>query len=132
MNGSNLVALVTTRAIAKRARTEEIAPLTFEEVATSADVHVATFPGQPVLMDDSEDDQAPGAGSIAQGEGAKYHKCSGQAGIIKRCWGCDHKLHAECAGGERWGPGPTHCNDCWEFFRRAGVREVVLDAALMP
>ena len=68
MDESNLVAPVTTRAVAKRAQTEEIAPLIFEEVATSADVHMSTLPGQPVLMDDSEDDQAPGAGSVAQGE----------------------------------------------------------------
>jgi hypothetical protein len=74
---SNLVAPVTTRAMAKRAQTKEIAPHTIEEVATSVDVHVPTLPGQPILIDDSEDDQAPGAGSVAQGEGIKCHKCSG-------------------------------------------------------
>ncbi len=50
---------------------------------------------------------------------------------MKRCWGCSSLLHRECAGGPKWGPGPTHCADCWEFFRRAGVREVVFDTHLM-
>ncbi len=40
-------------------------------------------------------------------------------------------MHTGCAGGCKWGPGPTHCEKCWEVFREGGVREVVLDTALM-
>ncbi len=57
--------------------------------------------------------------------------CGARGSVIKRCWGCAEWLHQECAGGEKWGPGPTHCARCWEFFRAGGVREVALDTALM-
>ena len=72
----NLVAPVTTRALAKRARTEEATPSA--EVATSAEAHVPIVPGQPIHMDsDSEDESSPDAGNVAHGEGIKFHKCSG-------------------------------------------------------
>jgi hypothetical protein len=51
--------------------------------------------------------------------------------VVKGCWGCGRRLHKECAKGSKWGPGPTHCEECWEFFRAGGVRECVLDTALM-
>ena len=35
------------------------------------------------------------------------------------------------AGGDRWGSGPTHCQECWDYLKKAGVREVMLDPALM-
>jgi hypothetical protein len=74
----NLVAPVTTHAMDKHARTEEATTPTVEEVATSANIHVPTVPGHPIHVDDdSEDEQALEAGNVAQGEGIKYHKCSG-------------------------------------------------------
>ena len=54
----NLVAPVMTRALAKRARTEEVpAPA---EVATSAEVQVPIVPSQPVHVEsDSDEDLSP-------------------------------------------------------------------------
>jgi hypothetical protein len=57
--------------------------------------------------------------------------CKGSGGVISQCWGCLEWLHGSCAKGPKWGPGPKHCAQCWEFFRAAGVRELVLDTALM-
>lgn len=49
----------------------------------------------------------------------------------KRCWGCDRWFHRDCALGDHWGPGPTHCEECWVWFRERGIREVALDPELM-
>ena len=72
----NLVAPVTTRALAKRARTEEATPSA--EVATSAEVHIPIVPGQPIHVDsDSDEESSPEADVVIHGEGRKCHKCSG-------------------------------------------------------
>ena len=72
----NLVAPVVTRALAKRARTGEATPPA--EVATSAEVHVPTVPGQPIHGDrDSDEESSPEAGPGAHGNGISCHKCSG-------------------------------------------------------
>jgi hypothetical protein len=72
----NLVAPVVTRALAKRARTEEAT--SSAEVATSAEAHVPIVPGQPLHVDsDSDEESPPEAGTEAHGNGISCHKCSG-------------------------------------------------------
>jgi hypothetical protein len=72
----NLVAPVTTRALAKRARTDEATPSA--EVATSAEAHIPTVPRQPIHVDsDSGEESSPEADVRIPGGGIKCHKCSG-------------------------------------------------------
>ena len=72
----NLVAPVTTRALAKRARTDEATPSA--EVATSAEARLPTVPSQHIHVDsDSGEESSPEADVRVPGGGRKCHKCSG-------------------------------------------------------